>query len=84
MLHGEPTSGRDPELVREVLDISRMLARRSDHSVIVTHEMAFARQVANRLVVRDDGRIVGPPAGILGSPREERTRRLLQRFTPGG
>ncbi len=83
MLYDEPTSALDPELVREVLDVVRLLARGGMTSVIVTHEMAFARQVANRVVFMDEGRIVeeGTPAELFGSPREERTRRFLQHFS---
>ena len=82
MLYDEPTSALDPELVAEVLDVIRMLAGGGMTSVVVTHEMAFARQVANRVVFMDEGRIVeqGPPAEIFGRPREERLRRFLRHF----
>jgi polar amino acid transport system ATP-binding protein len=82
ILFDEPTSALDPELVREVLDAIRMLAAAGMTSVIVTHEMSFARQVANRVIYMDDGVIVeqGPPAEVFGKPREARTRRFLEHF----
>ncbi len=87
IMHGEGKAEFEHqiELVREVLDVIRMLARGGMTSVVVTHEMAFARQVANRVIFMDDGRIVeeGPPAELFGSPREERTRRFLQHFVEG-
>jgi polar amino acid transport system ATP-binding protein len=83
MLFDEPTSALDPELVREVLDAIRILAASGMTSVIVTHEMSFARQVANRVIYMDDGAIVeqGRPAELFGAPREARTRRFLEHFT---
>ena len=82
VLYDEPTSALDPELVREVLDVIRMLAREGMTSVIVTHEMSFAREVANRVIFLDAGAIVeqGLPAQIFGAPREPRTRRFLEHF----
>jgi polar amino acid transport system ATP-binding protein len=82
ILFDEPTSALDPELVREVLDAIRALAASGMTCVIVTHEMAFARQVANRVIFMDDGRIVeqGTPAEIFSRPREARTRRFLEHF----
>ena len=82
MLYDEPTSALDPELVREVLDVIRLLATGGMTSVVVTHEMAFAKQVANRVVFMDEGRIVetGTPDAVFGHPREDRTRRFLQHF----
>ncbi|MFJ1758688.1 amino acid ABC transporter ATP-binding protein [Amycolatopsis sp. NPDC088138] len=81
MLFDEPTSALDPELVGEVLDVLRDLARDDLTMVIVTHEMGFARQVADTIVFMDQGRIVerGPAAQVLDSPREARTRRFLER-----
>ena len=82
ILYDEPTSALDPELVSEVLDVIRMLAKGGMTSVVVTHEMAFARQVANRVVFMDEGRILeeGAPADLFGRPREERLRRFLRHF----
>ena len=82
ILFDEPTSALDPELVREVLDAIRMLAASGMTSVIVTHELSFARQVANRVIYMDHGAIVeeGVPAALFAAPREERTRRFLEHF----
>ena len=84
ILFDEPTSALDPELVREVLDAIRMLASTGMTTVIVTHELTFARQVANRVIYMDEGVIVeqGTPAELFGAPREARTRRFLEHFTP--
>jgi polar amino acid transport system ATP-binding protein len=79
MLFDEATSALDPELVKEVLDVMRDLAREGMTMVVVTHEMGFARDVADRIVFMDAGVVVeeGPPASVLDSPREERTKRFL-------
>ncbi len=79
ILFDEPTSALDPELVAEVLDVMRDLARGGMTMVVVTHEMSFARQVANRVIFMDGGAIVeeNGPAEIFTAPREERTRRFL-------
>ncbi|MBO3737778.1 amino acid ABC transporter ATP-binding protein [Actinoplanes flavus] len=81
MLFDEPTSALDPELVGEVLAVMRALADEGMTMLVVTHEMAFAREVANRVVFMDAGVIVeqGPPAEVFGRPREERTREFLHR-----
>jgi polar amino acid transport system ATP-binding protein len=81
MLFDEPTSALDPELVGEVLAVMRGLAEGGMTMLVVTHEMGFAREVADRVVFMDGGVIVeqGPPAAVLGSPREERTRTFLHR-----
>jgi polar amino acid transport system ATP-binding protein len=81
MLFDEPTSALDPELVGEVLTVMRTLAEEGMTMLVVTHEMAFAREVADRVVFMDDGVIVeqGPPSDVIGSPREERTREFLHR-----
>ena len=78
----EPTSALDPELTGEVLKIIRELAREKMTMVVVTHEMAFARDVAQRGVFMDGGVIVeeGPPEQVFGAPQQERTRRFLRRF----
>ena len=79
MLFDEPTSALDPEMTREVLAVVRELAGEGMTLVIATHEMGFAREVADRVLFFDQGQIVeqGPPEQVLGSPREERTRRFL-------
>jgi len=80
MLFDEPTSALDPELVGEVLAVMKALARDGMTMMIVTHEMGFAREVADRVVMMDAGRIIesGPPGEIFSTPREERTRGFLQ------
>jgi polar amino acid transport system ATP-binding protein len=79
MLFDEPTSALDPELVKEVLDAMRDLAREGMTMVVVTHELGFAREVGDTVIFMDDGMIVeqGTPAEILDNPREERTKRFL-------
>jgi polar amino acid transport system ATP-binding protein len=79
MLFDEVTSALDPELVKEVLDVMRELAEEGMTMMVVTHEIGFAREVADRVVFMDGGVIVeeGPPSQVLDEPREERTRRFL-------
>jgi len=79
VLFDEPTSALDPELVGEVLDVMRDLARTGTTMIVVTHEIGFAREAADTVVFLDAGRIVeqGPPSQVLDSPREERTRAFL-------
>jgi len=81
MLFDEVTSALDPELVGEVLVVMRDLARGGMTMLVVTHEMQFAREVGDRLVFMDDGKIVeqGVPADVLDHPREERTQKFLRR-----
>ena len=81
MLFDEPTSALDPELVGEVLDAMRQLARDGMTMLVVTHEIGFAREVADQVVFMDEGVVVesGPPAEVLGSPRHERTRAFLSK-----
>ncbi|MDO9446181.1 MAG: ATP-binding cassette domain-containing protein, partial [Dehalococcoidia bacterium] len=81
MLFDEATSALDPELVGEVLRVMRELADEGMTMLVVTHEMGFARRVADRVAFIDEGVILeeSPPAELFGSPREERTRRFLQR-----
>jgi ABC-type polar amino acid transport system ATPase subunit len=81
MLFDEVTSALDPELVGEVLVVMRDLARSGMTMLVVTHEMQFAREVGDRVVFMDDGRIVeeGIPTDILDRPKEERTQRFLRR-----
>ncbi|PWJ82304.1 amino acid ABC transporter ATP-binding protein (PAAT family) [Pseudaminobacter salicylatoxidans] len=82
MLFDEPTSALDPELVGEVLKVMRDLAASGMTMVVVTHEMGFAREVADRVVIMDGGRIIedGPPADIFSNPRSERARTFLERL----
>jgi polar amino acid transport system ATP-binding protein len=86
MLLDEITAALDPALVAEVLDVIRELAREGMTLVIATHEMNFARDVADRICFLDEGRILeeGPPAQILSAPREERTQKFLQRIINAG
>ena len=81
MLFDEPTSALDPELVGEVLDVMRGLARDGMTMVVVTHEMGFAREVGDTLVFMDEGRIVeaGDPRQVLTNPRHERTQAFLSK-----
>jgi polar amino acid transport system ATP-binding protein len=76
MLFDEPTSALDPELVGEVLAVMKELARSGMTMMVVTHELGFAREVADTVIHMDEGGIVegGPPSQVLGSPREERTQ----------
>jgi polar amino acid transport system ATP-binding protein len=82
MLFDEVTSALDPELVAEVLEVIRELAAGGMTMIIATHEMSFARDMADRVCFLDGGRILeeGPPAAIFSSPREERTQQFLQRI----
>ena len=86
LLLDEVTSALDPELVAEVLDVIRELAAGGMTMVIATHEMGFARDVANRVCFLDAGQILeqGSPAEIFTAPREERTRQVLQRIVDAG
>ncbi|MET8260473.1 amino acid ABC transporter ATP-binding protein [Micromonospora sp. NPDC005553] len=81
MLFDEPTSALDPELVGDVLTVMRKLAEDGMTMMVVTHEMAFARDVADRVVFMDGGVVVeqGPPQEVLGAPKHERTRAFLSR-----
>ena len=82
MLFDEPTSALDPEMVGEVLDVMKRLAQEGMTMVVVTHEMAFARDVADRVIFMDGGVIVeqGPPSRVLENPTEERTRQFLRSY----
>src|SRR5262249_23156148 len=79
MLFDEPTSALDPELVGEVLDVMKGLAQERMTMIVVTHEMGFARQVADRVIFMDAGAFIeeAPPEAFFSTPREERTRRFL-------
>lgn len=78
----EPTSALDPELTGEVLKVIRSLADNNTTMIIVTHEMDFAREVADRIIFMDDGVIVeqGPPQEVFDNPKEERTKQFLSRY----
>lgn len=82
LMFDEPTSALDPELVGEVLKTMEELAHEGSTMIVVTHEMSFAREAADRVIYMDEGLIVeeGPPEQVLDAPREERTQRFLQRF----
>ncbi|HEU5195623.1 MAG TPA: amino acid ABC transporter ATP-binding protein, partial [Methylomirabilota bacterium] len=82
MLFDEPTSALDPEMVNEVLEVMRSLAAEGMTMVVVTHEMGFAREVADRVVFMDGGLIVetAEPKTFFSTPREERTRRFLEKI----
>ena len=81
MLFDEPTSALDPELVGEVLDVMKELAKSGMTMIVVTHEMGFAREVADTLVFMDDGVVVeaGPPRQILSDPQHDRTKAFLSK-----
>jgi len=81
MLFDEPTSALDPELVGEVLEVMRDLAKSGMTMIVATHEMGFAREVAHRVIFLDAGRILeeGPPNQVLVSPKEDRTKEFLAR-----
>jgi polar amino acid transport system ATP-binding protein len=83
ILFDEPTSALDPELVGEVLAVMRLLAQEGMTMIVVTHEMSFAREVADRVIFIDGGRIVeqGPAREVLSAPQHERTRDFLRRVT---
>ena len=85
MLFDEPTSALDPELTGEILKVIRELAEEKMTMVIVTHEMSFARDVADRVIFMDGGYIIeqGDPKEVIEHPKEERTRQFLARFMQG-
>jgi len=82
MLFDEPTSALDPEMIKEVLDVMRDLAREGMTMVVVTHEMGFAREVAHRVAFIDDGRVIeiAPPAVFFDNPSQERTKSFLSQI----
>ncbi|KML32205.1 MULTISPECIES: amino acid ABC transporter ATP-binding protein [Rossellomorea] len=82
MLFDEPTSALDPEMIGEVLDVMKTLAKEGMTMVVVTHEMGFAKEVADRIIFMDEGQIVeeATPAEFFSNPREERTRTFLSRL----
>ena len=85
LLFDEPTSALDPSLVGEVLKVMESLAHEGRTMVVVTHEMAFAREAADRVYFMEEGRFleIGPPEQVIGNPREEQTRQFLARFLRG-
>ena len=85
MLFDEPTSALDPELVGEVLKVMRQLAKDGMTMIVVTHEMSFAREVADRVVFMDGGVVVeqGPPSEVISNPQHARTKSFLQPDAPG-
>ena len=85
MLFDEPTSALDPELVGSVLAVMRSLRNSGMTMVVVSHEMGFARAAADRVVFKDDGRIVeeGTPARVFGAPEHERTRAFIGEIARG-
>jgi len=82
MLFDEPTSALDPELVGEVLEVMKGLARDGMTMIVVTHEMGFAREVGDRVVFMDDGVVVeeGPPREVFANPRHDRTKAFLSKI----
>jgi polar amino acid transport system ATP-binding protein len=82
MLFDEPTSALDPEMIGEVLEVMKELAHEGMTMIVVSHEMGFAREVANRVVMMDDGVVVeeGPPAQIFGAPTQDRTKAFLSKI----
>jgi ABC-type polar amino acid transport system ATPase subunit len=82
MLFDEPTSALDPEMIKEVLDVMVELAQGGMTMIVVTHEMGFARQVADRVVFMADGQIVevGPPEHFFLDPQEDRTKLFLSQI----
>ena len=85
LLFDEPTSALDPSLVGEVLKVMENLAHEGRTMIVVTHEMAFAREAADRVYFMDEGQFVeiGPPEQVISNPRDERTRTFLARFLHG-
>ncbi|CAM5192422.1 Amino acid ABC transporter ATP-binding protein (PAAT family) OS=Ureibacillus acetophenoni OX=614649 GN=SAMN05877842_10130 PE=4 SV=1 [Ureibacillus acetophenoni] len=85
ILFDEPTSALDPELVGEVLEVMKEIAREGTTMIVVTHEMGFAKDVAKKVIFMDGGNIVeeGTPHDIFVTPKEERTRKFLRRVLPG-
>jgi polar amino acid transport system ATP-binding protein len=82
MLFDEPTSALDPEMIGEVLEVMKELAREGMTMIVVSHEMGFAREVANRVVMMDDGVVVeeGTPDQMFSSPTQERTKTFLSKI----
>jgi ABC-type polar amino acid transport system ATPase subunit len=86
MLFDEPTSALDPELIGEVLNVMKKVAQEGMTMLVVTHEMGFAREVADRVVVMADGEIIeqDAPEAIFKTPKDKRTQALIDRYRTGG
>jgi ABC-type polar amino acid transport system ATPase subunit len=86
MLFDEPTSALDPELIGEVLNVMKKVAKEGMTMMVVTHEMGFAREVADRVLVMADGEIVedAKPADLFSKPQDPRTKALIDRYRSGG
>jgi ABC-type polar amino acid transport system ATPase subunit len=86
MLFDEPTSALDPELIGEVLNVMKKLALEGMTMLVVTHEMGFAREVADRVIVMAEGELIeqGKPENVFKSPQDERTKALIDRYRSGG
>jgi ABC-type polar amino acid transport system ATPase subunit len=82
MLFDEPTSALDPEMIGEVLEVMKEVSQLGMTMIVVTHEMGFAREAADRVVMMDDGRMIeeGPPEHFFHEPREERTKQFLSKI----
>ena len=82
MLFDEPTSALDPEMIGEVLEVMKELAFGGMTMICVTHEMGFAREVADRIVMMDEGRLIeeGPPQHFFETPTHERTKRFISKI----
>jgi ABC-type polar amino acid transport system ATPase subunit len=85
MLFDEPTSALDPELIGEVLNVMKKLANEGMTMIVVTHEMGFAREVADRVIVMAEGELIedAKPADLFGSPKDPRTKALIDRYRTG-
>ena len=85
MLFDEPTSALDPELIGEVLNVMKKLAYEGMTMIVVTHEMGFAREVADRVLVMADGELIedSKPADLFSSPKDPRTKALIERYRSG-
>jgi ABC-type polar amino acid transport system ATPase subunit len=85
MLFDEPTSALDPELIGEVLNVMKKLAKDGTTMIVVTHEMGFAREVADRVVVMADGEIIedAQPGELFKTPKDPRTKALIDRYRTG-
>jgi ABC-type polar amino acid transport system ATPase subunit len=86
LMFDEPTSALDPELIGEVLSVMEDLAHEGTTMIVVTHEMHFAREAADRVVFMEEGQIIeqGPPEQVLNDPRDQRTQHFLRRFLETG
>jgi ABC-type polar amino acid transport system ATPase subunit len=85
MLFDEPTSALDPELIGEVLNVMKKLANEGMTMIVVTHEMGFAREVADRVLVMADGELIedAKPADLFSNPKDPRTKVLIDRYRSG-